>query len=532
MEAVTGFVLLIVCVNVANLMLARIEKRQHELAIRAAVGAGRFRLMRQLLTESILLACLGAICGLVITCLGMKLLVLLIPESIPRLRPILVDGQALSASLILSLGTALVFGVVPAWHASRTSAGNALKQAGTGATISVAWRSYRGALIVAEVALSLVLLAGAGLMIQSVIRLLRANPGFDPENLLLVHPGLLRGEKYYVSERSAEVYTALYDELRDRFAGLPGVKAVGIGKIEFFRLGYTIEGQERPIGLLPAGTGVGDSDLFRAMRIPLLAGRYFEKSDIGNKVGTVIVNETMARLCWPGENALNKRFRDKDGGVFEVVGLIGDARIGLRSHYVDPVEPTFYRPYQGSAHSGGFGPYFIVRTRDDPRSLIPAIREVMKAVESSMTMPWFQVARQTLYDATEAPRTYMLYLVLFAGVGLLLSALGIYGVLAYSVARRTREIGVRMALGADRRNVLAMVMMGGARMISVGVLIGVIASFCLTRFLRNQLYEVSPTDPMVFLGVVLLLFSVALVACYLPARRAAAVDPMVALRYE
>ena len=238
------------------------------------------------------------------------------------------------------------------------------------------------------------------------------------------------------AERSAEVHSALYDELHHRFAAMPGVKAVGIAKINFFRLGFTIEGQEKPIGLLPAGTGVGDSDLFRAMRIPLRAGRYFEKADIGGKVGTVIVNEAMARRCWPGENALNKRFHDKDGRAYEVVGVVGDARIGLRSRWVDPVEPTFYRPYQEDAHGGGYGPFFVVRTENDPRSLIPAIREAIKAVENSMTTPWFQVARQTLYDATEAQRAYMLYLAIFAAVGLLLAALGIYGVVAYSVARR------------------------------------------------------------------------------------------------
>jgi len=335
-----------------------------------------------------------------------------------------------------------------------------------------------------------------------------------------------------MSERSAEAHTALFEELHDRFAALPDVKAVGISKIEFPRLGFTIEGRQDSIALLSAGTGVGDSDLFRAMRIPLLAGRYFEKTDIGDKVGTVIVNETMARFCWPGENALNKKFCDKDGRMYEVVGVIGDARIGLRSRTVDQIEPTFYRPYHESAGNGGFGPFFVVRTQHDPRSLIPAIRGVIKEVESSMTVPWFQVARQTLYDATQAQRTYMLYLTVFAGVGLFLSALGIYGVLAYSVARRTREIGIRLAVGAQRRHVLGMVMMGGMRLVAMGVGVGLLAAFCLTRFLRNQLYEVSPTDPVVLTGVVLVLFTVAMLACFLPARRAAKVDPMTALRYE
>jgi putative ABC transport system permease protein len=530
--AAIGFVLLIVCVNVGNLMLARTEKRQHELAIRAAVGAGRGRLLRQLLTESLLLAGLGAAGGLAVTFSGMKILVSLIPQSMPRLRPIQVDGHALAATLIMALGAAVLFGLVPAWHASRASVSGALKQAGMGMTLSAGWRRYRGALVVAEVALSLLLLAGAGLMIESVIRMLNTNPGFDPEKLLFVHPGLLRGEKYYGSYEAANARAAaLFEELHDRFAALPGVKAVGISKFEFFRLGYTLDGQDKPIGLLPAGTGVGQSDLFRAMRIPLLAGRYFEKTDIGDKVGTVIVNQTMSRLCWPGESALNKRFRAAGGRVYEVVGIVGDAA-EVRGRFDDKVEPTFYRPYQENAHSGGFGPYLVIRTQGDPRGLIPAIRDTMKAVERSMTAPWFEVVRQTLYERTQAQRTYMLYLVIFAGVGLSLSALGIYGVLAYSVARRTREIGIRMALGAQRRQVMAMVMTEGGRLAAIGVAAGLVLALWMTRLLRSQLYEVSPTDPAVFAAVALLLFAVALLACLLPAIRATRVDPMSTLRSE
>ena len=245
------------------------------------------------------------------------------------------------------------------------------------------------------------------------------------------------------------------------------------------------------------------------------------------------MNETLARVCWPGENALNRKFRDKDGRLYEVVGVVGDARTGLRGHgFVDQIEPIFYRPYYEQADTGGFGPFFVVRTDHNPQALIPPIRDVMKAVETSMTTPWFQVARQTLYDSTQAQRTYMLYLILFAAVGLLLSALGIYGVLAYAVARRTREIGVRMAVGAERRHVLTMVMMGGVRLIALGVVVGLLSAFWLTRLLRNQLYEVSPTDPPVLVGVVVLLCGVALLACYVPARRAAKIDPVEALRHE
>jgi putative ABC transport system permease protein len=525
-----GFVLLIACVNIANLMLARTERRQQELAIRAAVGASRMRLMRQLLTESVLLAGCGAVAGLVVTFYGMKLLVLLIPETMPRLRAVEMDGHALAFTVLVSVITVLTFGLVPAWFGGRTSVNHALKQAGTGSTVSAGWRRYRGSLVAAEVALALVLLTGAGLMIESVVRLLRVNPGFDPDNLLFVNPGLLRGTKYYANHQQAiQSEQALYSELQERFAALPGVKAVGISKIQFFQLGFTIEGREDPIGLLPAGIGVGKSDLFRAMRVPLLAGRSFEATDIGEKVGTVIVNETMARLCWPGENPLDKKFRRKDGRVFEVVGVVGDARI---DRYDEKAEPTFYRPYHEQALSGGRGPFFVVRVQGDPNDLIPAIRSEMKAVESNMTTPWFQVVRQKLYDATQAQRTYMLYLVIFAVVGLLLSAIGIYGVLAYSVSRRTREIGVRMALGAQRYHVLHMVISEGARLIVLGIALGLFAAFWLTRLIRHQLFEVSPTEPRVFIAVVLVLLAIALLACFLPARRATRINPMEALRYE
>jgi putative ABC transport system permease protein len=495
------------------------------LAIRAAVGAGRLRLVRQLLTESLLLAGIGSLAGLAVTVWGMKVLVLLIPENLPRLRAVQIDLPTLSFTLLISIGTAVAIGLVPAWQAGRTSVSNALKRAGSGATMSGGWRRYRAALVITEVALALVLLAATGLMIQSVIRLLHVEPGFDSENLLFVHPGLLRGEKYY----EAKTQNLLYADLHERFAALPGVKAVGIAKLGFFQLGFAVEGHDEPMGFLPAGSGVGESDLFRAMRVPLLAGRYFEKADIGEKVGTVIINDTMARLCWPAQSALNKKFRSKEGRVFEVIGVVGDCRI---DRYDETVEPTYYRPYHEQSFTGGRGPFFMVRTERDPAAMIAAIRDALKSVETSMTTPWFQIVRQTLYDATQASRTYMLYLVIFASVGLVLASLGIYGVLAYSVARRTREIGIRMAVGAERRHVLRMVMAEGGRLVIIGIAFGLIAAFWLTRLLRHQLFHVSPTEPHVFAAVVLVLSAVASVACFLPARRATRINPMEALRYE
>src|SRR5256885_3277819 len=267
------------------------------------------------------------------------------------------------------------------------------------------------------------------------------------------------------------------------------------------------------------------------MRIPLRAGRYFDQHDLGEGVGTAIINETMARTFWPGENALGKKFsreRLRRSPQYEVVGVVGDIH---EFRYDRRPRPSFYRPCH-ELELTGFRPFVVIRTAADPRALLPAIRKELRAAEPAMRAPQVIVWRQALYDSTQAQRTYMLFLVVFAAVGLLLAALGIYGVLAYSVARRTREIGIRMAVGAGRRHVLAMVIAEGGRLVAIGTVLGVVAAFWLTRLIRHQLFEVSPTEPRVFAAVVLLLLAIALLACWLPARRAAKINPMEALRYE
>jgi putative ABC transport system permease protein len=409
--------------------------------------------------------------------------------------------------------------------------GEALKQAGLNATGSVAWKRYRNGLVIAEIALTLVLLTGAGLMIQSVSRLLAVNPGFDPENLVRVYLSL-PGLKYDDPEPGAtELRRSLYAQMHERLAALPGVKAVGIGKHGAWPEKLKIEGRDVQGEVLLDGCGVEESDLFRASRIPLRAGRYLDKSDLNEACGNVIINETMARRFWPGKEAVGKKF---DGIVwrgqhgYQVVGVVGD----LRDYsYDQTLRPTFYRPCQ-ELQLTGQRPFLLIRTEHDPRHLIPAIRAELKAAEPEMRRPDIVVCRQVLYESTQAQRLYMLYLAVFAGMALLLSALGIYGVLAYSVARRTREIGIRMAIGAERRHVLGMVMREGARLVGLGMGVGLLAAFWLTRLLRNQLFEVSPTEPVVFLSMIFLLLAVGLLACFLPARRAGQVEPIVALRYE
>ena len=528
-----SFLLLIVCANVANLMLAKTERREHEFAVRAALGAGRVRLMRQLLTESVLLACIGGLGGILVTFWGLQVLVSLIPETMPRLKVIQVDGHALGSTLLVSVLSGVAFGLAPGLHARRTRLHEALKQSGLSTTAGTGGKNYRSALIIGEVALTVVLLAGAGLMIQSVVRLLQVNPGFDTENLLRVELSL-PWDKYASPEKTtSELRNALLAQLHERLAALPGVKAVGLFKDGAWEEKFKMDGQadSLEVELLRSACGVEESDFFRAMRIPLLAGRYFEKRDIGENAGTTIINETMARLCWPGEEAVGKKFRRPTGDrddIYEVIGVVADSRF---YSYAQRMRPTFYRPYHEFSLEG-MRPWFAMRSRGDPRALIPAIRQELKAAEPNMGTPRIHVARQILYDSTQAQRTYMLYLVVFAAIGLLLSALGIYGVLAYSVMRRTREIGIRMAVGAERRHVLRMVISEGARLIGAGVLLGLVAAFWLTQLLRNQLFEVSPSEPAVFAGVVLLLCAVALLACLLPALRAARIDPMKALRYE
>jgi putative ABC transport system permease protein len=530
--AAIGFVMLIVCANVANLMLARTERRQHELAIRAALGAGRGRLTRQLLTESALLALFGGTAGLLVTRWGMNLLLVL--NTMPRLRPMEIDQQALGIALSVSLLTALAFGLAPAWRGARARLNETLAQGNAMATSALSGRRYRGLLVIVQVALTVVLLTGAGLMIQSVVRLLRVNPGFDPENMLMVYPdepgrGTQRPNRDSVAARNL-----FYLRVHERLAALPGVAAVGIWKNAAWAEKATVDGRTDKLDVFRGASGVEESDYFRTARVALLAGRYLEKRDLGENPGAVLVNETMAKLCWPNESAIGKRFRvpekPAEGGAsaFEVVGVLGDTRA---YSYDQIVRPTFYRPFQESSLVGA--PIALVlRARGDPRLLVAAIRQELKAIDANVRAPSIRFAQQVLYDSTQAQRTYRNYLMTFAGVGLLLSMLGIYGVLVYSVARRTREIGIRVAIGANRRQVMRLVMSEGARLIIIGIGAGLVAAFWLTKLLQQQLFDVSPHRPEVATAVVAVLAMVGLFACWLPARRAAKIDPISALRAE
>ncbi len=530
--AAVGLVLLIVCANVANLALARLERRQHEMAVRAALGAGRERLMRQLMTENLILALLGGAAGLLVTAVSLKVLIAM--NEMPRLRPIEIDGRLLGVALLLSAFTALIFGLAPMWRGGNVRVRVMLADGGLNSTGGRARSHYRDALVVLQVAITVVLLSGAGLMLQSVSRLLRVDPGFDPQNLLLVEaqlpwrkydlPDLMEGEK---------LRHALVAQLHERFSALPGVRAVGVQHRSYSQM-FQLEGGTDGWVAEHVRVGVGGQDVFRAMRIPLVEGRNFVAGDVG-RPGLVIVNEAFARQFWPGESAVGKKGvgGGSGDGAFEVIGVVGDARV---YGYLWDALPTVYHPFQvvfGNARLiGTYGPQFVIRTTGDPESLVPFIRRDLKEAEPALRTPSIKMAKQVLYDSTLAQRTYRNYLGLFALLGLLLSALGVYGVLAFSVARRTREIGIRMAIGAEEAAVQGMVLKQGGRLIGMGMAVGILATFGFTRLLRSQLFGVSPTEPVALGGALLVLGVVALVACWLPARRAARVDPVVALRAE
>ena len=526
-----GFVLLIACANIASLLLARNEARQRELALRAALGAARRRLIRQLLTESTLLSMLGGFSGLLVAWLGTGLLRTLIPAYMPSMRPVGINAPMLSFTLVVSLMVGLAVGLVPAWFCSGKRIDESLKEAATSASLSVGRRLAGRLLVVSELAMAVILLAGAGLMINSVIRLLNVDPGFDPTSLVKIDMNTRAdiGRAGDVEIRP-EAEDQLVRQMAERVASLPGVRMVGVTGADMGGK-YFPEGGDQAVEIDAQPVDVEPCDSLRAMGMPLLAGRYFGAGDRVEGQNTVIVNETLARLCWPGQSAIGKtlRFEDERDWILEVVGVVGDVK---DLAYEQRPRPVYYRPFENYHVLSRQLYCLLVRTRVDPASLVPVLRREIKAVAPGIVRPSFQVVEQLLYDSTAGKRAYMNYLGGFAAVGLFLSAMGIYSLLAWTVARQTREIGIRMALGARPAKILGMVLRDGLTMIFTGLVLGIVGALALTRVISGFLYEVSPTDPATFAGVALFLIAVSLLACYLPARRATKVDPMVALRYE
>ncbi len=546
---VVACVLLIACVNVANLLLARAAARQKEIAVRVTLGASRWRIARQLLGESLLLALLAGGLGTLLAKASLQMLVAIGSNHIPRLQEVSLNGGSLGFTLLISLWAGVLFGLAPAWQCSMPRLNDTLKESGRSATESVHRSRLRGWLVVSEIAACFVLLIGAGLMTRSFLRLTQINRGFQPDHLLTAQLDFsVSGFTTWIQPTSTRPQVTLR-EVIERLRIQPGVRSVGAVSVLPETIGgartQTIVIENRPpvtAGEYPTANFQGVTpDYFRTMGIPLLRGRPFAESDAYEAPWVVIINETMAKRFFPNENPIGRRLEmggRKNPGLpdpndpshrptwKEIVGVVADMKkLSLGAETV----PDIYLPYwQWPMQS----PTLVVRTTTEPDRVSATIRSEVKTVNQYLPAPMIRTMDEILWDKVSQPRLQTLLLSLFALVALALAAVGTYGVIAYSAAQRTHEIGIRMALGAQQRNVLSLVIGQGMKLALAGVGIGVVTALALTRVMRNLLYEVTPTDPLTFATVSLLLLGIALFACWLPARRAARVDPMEALRYE
>jgi putative ABC transport system permease protein len=530
MLGAVGMVLLIACANVANLLLARAAGRQREVAVRAALGANRSRIIRQLLTESLLLAGLGGMAGLTLASWGTDLLVSLAPPDLLNLPQVKLNAAVLGFTLGISLLTGVIFGLAPAIEATRLNLSESLKEGGKSAG-GMRARRLRNSLVVLEVALALVLLVGAGLLIRSYALLQGIDPGFNAKNVLTMGVSL-PGSKYDNDQKRVNFFRQAIAEMQ----ALPGVESAGaVNSLPFasYHSGTSVDIEGRPLlpvaQKLKTGVMVTDANYFRAMEIPLKRGRLFTDREAAEMRHVVVINEAFARQHFPNEDPLGKRvtiYMKDDNQPCEVIGVVGDSK---HMNLDAEVRPMSYWPHPELASSGMT---FVIRTRGDAASVTSAARNVIRALDPEQPVADVRTMESLIGTSMARARFNTLLLTTFAVVALLLAGVGIYGVMAYSVAQRTREIGVRMALGARANDVLRLVVRRGMTLALAGVAMGVAASFALTRLMETMLFNVSVTDPLTFAGIPLLLALVALLACLIPARRAAKVDPMVALRYE
>jgi putative ABC transport system permease protein len=525
-----AFVLLIVCANVANLLLARAATRQKEFSIRSALGATRWRLIRQLLTESLLLGFIGGLGGVIIAASGLKLLLRMQPGNLPRLHDVHLDGRVLVFTLFVSLGTGLVFGLVPALQATRTNLSESLKREGRGMTAGRRRHRLRSGLVIAEVALSLILLVDAGLMIRSFVRVNSQPPGYQTSHLLAVDIGLPETKYRNLRERAA-----FFDELLERAAHTPGIESVGAvsdlplsGRNAW--IAVSVDGRPKPALGEPASAAYRQVSpkYFHTMKIPLVQGREFTDQDRNSSLGVAVVNETFARTFFPKGRALRQRIQIGDGGPnpCEIVGVIRDVKnFGLD----EKVPSEMYFPYR--QRCWGYLS-MVARTTAESPSMAGSLRDAVLAIDKDQPIHNIRTMDRLLVNSTTGRRFMMILMGLFAGVALILCATGIYGLISYGVAQRTHELGIRMALGAKVGDVLCLVLRQGGELALAGLVLGLAGAWATSRLLENQLYEIKPFDPITLgLGTVMLGI-LALLACLIPARRAAKVHPMEALRYE
>jgi putative ABC transport system permease protein len=523
-----GFVLLIACANVANLLLARSAARQKEIAIRAAMGASRTRVLRQMLTESVLLSAIGGVAGLVLSIWLTDLLMSMLPEGAPRLEQVGIDYRVLTFALGVSALTGILFGIVPALQASKLDVTSALKEGGRGAE-GHRRTSARSLLLIGEVALSLMLLVGAGLLIKSFLRLQEVRPGFNPHNVLIANLAL-PGAKY-----KDQQFVEFFRQLKERLETTPGVQAVG-GSVN---LPLNASGYAIGRGFIPEGRPLTvdenrdamfstiTGDYFRALQIPLLSGRTFELRDNSDGPKVVIINESVAKRHFGSPTAaIGKRlsiWRDEKF-LREIVGVVGDTKTGSLT---GEGGMQIYVPHAQDFQWNFMG--LVIRTAGDPAAFAPTLRREVQALDKDQPIYNVRTMDDVVMNSLGTRRVSMQLFAVFAGAALLLAALGIYGVMAYSVTQRTQEIGLRMALGAQKSDVLGLIIRQGMALTVIGVIVGLAGAFGLTRVIGNLLFGVTATDPVTFVAIPLLLLFVALLACYLPARRAARLDPTRAL---
>ncbi len=527
-----GFVLLIACANVANLQMARAAARNREIAIRIALGAGRARMVRQLLTENVLLAVLGGALGVLVAYWLMGSLLELAPLDLPRASEISIDRWALGFTLLLSVVTGILFGLAPALEASRNDLNESLKEAGRASPGRGGRARLGAAMISGEIALSLVLLVGAGLLIKTLTNVLRIDPGFDVHHVLSLEIWTT-GSRY----KSMTALSNFYEALTGKLQVIPGVESAAVvaGGLPLERGGndyMQVLGARQPVGVSADYREI-TLDYFRTLGVPLLQGRTFSASDSPESMQVVIINSAFARKYFADRSPIGKHLKSGKE-IREIVGVVGD----VKSHLHEPAPPTAFIPVAQASYAGDqrfqgwFPTRVLVRTSGNPWSLSPAVEKVVSDAGPDLPIGKLLSMEQVLAASLASRRFLMTLMSIFAGLAVILAAVGIYGVVTNSVNEQTHEIGIRMALGADRREVLASILSRAALLAAIGIGIGIVGALALTRLLASVLYGTKPYDPLTYAAVALLLAGVAMVASYVPARRATKVDPMVALRYE